>query len=471
MISRSVDSRAGRAVVVTAAGTFLAMTAFSGPTSIVTAIAADIHAGPVATSWLLSSMSLGLAVTMLIAGALGDEVGHRRVFLAGAVLLAVGSISCGVAPGSPMLVAGRTVQGVGAAALVACGLALLSNAVPTGPQRTHAAGAWGAAMGVGPAFGALLGSTSETLASWRFAYMAMALLAVVLVVATRAWVVESTSTRPRGLDLVGAALFGVGIACLLAALTEGRRGLTSPLVLTLLVLAGVVLVVFLMHQRRTATPMVDPRLFRRPALVSATVGAFVTGAGVVALMSFVPTVLERGTGLSGLGASTFLLAWSVTSAVCALLTRHLPARFTTGGRTLCVGLSVIAVGLVPLAVLTPDPPTWQVLLGLVVIGAGTGITNTALGREAVASVPASFAGVGSGINNTSRYVGAAIGVTGVTFLALRPSADPFAGLIVGWSAAVWLGIAVSLAGGIAAVLLEHIDLHARPRRPGMGGPA
>lgn len=71
----------GRAVYVTATGTFLAMTAFSGPLSIVTAIAADLHAGPVATSWILSSMSLGLAVTMLIAGALGDELGHRRVFL------------------------------------------------------------------------------------------------------------------------------------------------------------------------------------------------------------------------------------------------------------------------------------------------------------------------------------------------------------------------------------------------------
>ncbi|MBP2371641.1 MFS transporter [Pseudonocardia parietis] len=170
----------GRAVFVTAAGTFLAMTAFSGPLSIITAIAADLGSGPVATSWILSSMSLGLAVTMLIAGALGDELGHRRVFLVGAVLLAVGSAVCGLAPGSAVLVAGRIVQGVGAAALVACGLALLSHAVPAGPRRARATGAWGVAMGAGPSFGPLLGALSETLSSWRYAYLVMGLLALVL---------------------------------------------------------------------------------------------------------------------------------------------------------------------------------------------------------------------------------------------------------------------------------------------------
>lgn len=442
---------------VTAAGTFLAMTAFSGPLSIITAIAADLGSGPVATSWILSSMSLGLAVTMLVAGALGDELGHRRVFVVGAVLLAVGSAACGLAPGSAVLVAGRIVQGVGAAALVACGLALLSHAVPAGPERARAAGAWGVAMGVGPSFGPLLGAVSETLSSWRYAYLVMGLLALVLITATRGWVAESRASRPRGVDLMGATLFGVGIASLLAALTQARQGLTSSAVLILVAAAVVFLGMFVVHQCRARTVMVEPRLFRRPALISATLAGFVAGAGIVALVSFVSTVLERGTGRSGLAAATLLLAWSVTSVVTAVLTRHLPGRLSTGGGALCVGLVVIAVGLVPLALLTRDLPAWQLLLGLVVTGAGTGIANTALGREAVASVPSDFAGVGSGINNTSRYVGAAIGVTLVTVLALQPSTDPIAGLIAGWNTAAWLGVVVSMIGGIAAFALERAD--------------
>jgi MFS family permease len=455
----SVDSliQGGRAVVVTATGTFLAMTAFSGPLSIVTAIAADLDAGPVATSWILSSMSLGLAVAMLIAGALGDEVGHRRVFVGGAFLLAVGSAACGLAPGSAVLVAGRIVQGIGSAALVACGLALLSHAVPAGPQRARAAGAWGVAMGVGPTFGPLLGTVSEALSSWRYAYLVMGLLAIALIAATRAWVAEARAARPRGVDLVGAALFGVGVACLLAALTQARQGLAGPAVPVLGALAVGFLAVFVVHQHRASTVMVEPRLFRRPALVSATLCGFVAGAGIVALVSFVSTVLERGTGRSGLAAATFLLAWSVTSVVAAVLTRRLPARLAAGGGALCVGLTVVAVGLVPLALIGRDLPAWQLLLGLFVSGAGTGITNTALGREAVASVPPDFAGVGSGINNTARYVGAAIGVTVVTVLALRPSTDPVAGLIAGWNAAVWLGVALSAVGGVAAVVLERAD--------------
>lgn len=445
----------GRRLVVTAGGTLLAMTAFTAPLSIVPAVAADLGAGAVATSWILSSMSLGLAVALLPAGSFGDETGRRRVFVAGAVLLAAGSAACGLAPGPGLFVAGRIVEGIGAAAVIACGLALISHTVPAGPERLRAIGIWGACMGAGPAVGPLLGSVGEALSSWRWAYLVITVAAVALAAAGRSRLPESRSERHRGVDLVGAALLGIGLGCLLAALTQGRQGWTGPWVLGLAAGALVFLAVFLGHQRRARSPMLELHLFRRPALVSATLAAFVTGATIIALMSFLSTVLERGLAHSAVAAAAILLSWSGTSVVAALLARRIPAR-VSGGARMATGLLVLAVGLLPIAVLTTATPLVQLILGLVVAGAGTGVVNATLGREAVASVPPTDAGAGSGINNTSRYVGAALGVTVATVIALPGGADA-GGLVAGWNVATALGIGLAVLGAVAVLVLQSAE--------------
>lgn len=445
----------GRRLVVTAGGTLLAMTAFTAPLSIVPAVAADLGAGAVATSWILSSMSLGLAVALLPAGSFGDETGRRRVFVAGAVLLAAGSAACGLAPGPGLFVAGRIVEGIGAAAVIACGLALISHTVPAGPERLRAIGIWGACMGAGPAVGPLLGSVGEALSSWRWAYLVITVAAVALAAAGRSRLPESRSERHRGVDLVGAALLGIGLGCLLAALTQGRQGWADPWVLGLAAGAVVFLAVFLGHQRRARSPMLELHLFRRPALVSATLAAFVTGATIIALMSFLSTVLERGLAHSAVAAAAILLSWSGTSVVAALLARRIPAR-VSGGARMATGLLVLAIGLLPIAVLTTATPLVQLLLGLVVAGAGTGVVNATLGREAVASVPPTDAGAGSGINNTSRYVGAALGVTVATVIALPGGADA-GGLVAGWNVATALGIGLAVLGAVAVLVLQSAE--------------
>ncbi|SDH67377.1 MFS transporter [Pseudonocardia oroxyli] len=445
----------GRRLVVTAGGTLLAMTAFTAPLSIVPAVAADLGAGAVATSWILSSMSLGLAVALLPAGSFGDETGRRRVFVAGAVLLAAGSAACGLAPGPGLFVAGRIVEGIGAAAVIACGLALISHTVPAGPERLRAIGIWGACMGAGPAVGPLLGSVGEALSSWRWAYLVITVAAVALAAAGRSLLPESRSERHRGVDLVGAALLGIGLGCLLAALTQGRQGWTGPWVLGLAAAAVVFLAVFLGHQRRARSPMLELHLFRRPALVSATLAAFVTGATIIALMSFLSTVLERGLAHNAVVAAAILLSWSGTSVVAALLARRIPAR-VSGGARMAAGLLVLAVGLLPIAVLTTATPLVQLILGLVVTGAGTGVVNATLGREAVASVPPTDAGAGSGINNTSRYVGAALGVTVATVIALPGGADA-GGLVAGWNVATALGIGLAVLGAVAVLVLQSTE--------------
>lgn len=457
-MDRTVTSRtstAGGTLAVAAGGTLLAMTAFTAPLSIVPSVVRDLGAGPVATSWVLSSMSLGLAIALLTSGAIGDEVGRRRVFVAGAVLLAAGSVAAAAAPEPWTFVVGRVLQGVGAAAVIACGLALISHTFP-GPERARATGIWGACMGAGPAVGPLLGSILDAVASWRWAYAVLAVLAVVLAVAGQRLLTESRSGRGRRVDAPGALLLAVGTGLLLAGLTEGRRGWTGLLAIGLTVGAVVVLVAFFVHQARAREPMLELGLFRRPALVSATFAAFVTGATIIALMSFVATVLESGMAYSAVVASVIVLAWSGVSAGCSLLARRIPLRFS-GALRLAVGMLTVAVGLAPLAVLTTTAPVGQLVVGFAVAGVGTGLLNATLAREAVASVPPTSAGTGSGINNASRYIGAAFGVTVVTALAVRPDGGPV-GLVAGWNVAVVVGIALCVVGAVVVLLLQRAEV-------------
>ncbi|MHA6783905.1 MFS transporter [Pseudonocardia saturnea] len=449
-------SRTGAGLAVAAGGTLLAMTAFTAPLSIVPSVARQLDAGPVGTSWILSSMSLGLAVALLISGAIGDEVGRRRVFVIGAVLLAAGSAACALAPDAGLFVVGRVLQGIGSAAVIACGLAVISHTFPAGPDRARATGIWGACMGAGPAVGPLLGSVLDAGAGWRWAYLVITVLAVALAVAGRTQLAESRSGRGRRVDRAGALLLAVGTGCLLAALTEGRRGWTSPLALGLTAGAVVVLSAFFVHQRRVREPMLELSLFRRPALVSATFAAFVTGAGIIALMSFVSTVLESGMRYAAVAAATILLAWSGVSVAFALLARRIPLRFS-GATRLAVGLLAIAVGLGPLALLATDTPIPQLVVGLLVVGgAGTGLVNATLAREAVASVPPASAGAGSGINNASRYIGAAFGVTVVAALAVRPEGTA-SGLVAGWNVAVLVGIGLCVLGAVVVLALRRAE--------------
>ncbi|MDN5917648.1 MAG: MFS transporter [Pseudonocardia sp.] len=430
-----------RTVAVSALGTLLALVSYTAPLTTLRAISDDLGAGPSGQSWILSSMSLGLTAALLTTGTLADEHGRRRMFALGAVVLAVASAAGATSPGTAVFVLGRVVQGVGAAAMIACSLALISHAIPPGPVRTRATGLWGAALAVGIAVGPVLSS----LIPWRVFYVLIAVAALGAAAAARSLLTESTSGEPRPVDLPGMVLLAAGLSALLAGLTEVRRLPVGPVPIALLVVGVLLLAGFVVVQRRSSHPMVALGLFRSPGLVAATTASLATGLGVIAVSSFLPVVLQRGQGHGPVFAAVLLLGWSGTSIVTALVTRRISER-VTGASRMGVGLVVIAAGLVPLVGLRPDSGPWLVLTGLIVAGLGSGVVNATLGREAVASVPANRAGMGSGINNTSRYLGAAIGVTLVSVLSSPTGAEPADELLAGWDVAVVVCIVLTVLG-------------------------
>jgi MFS family permease len=384
------------------------------------------------------------------------------------VVLALASALGAVAPDAWVLVAARVGQGLGAAAVLACGLALIGAAYPAGPAHAGAMAWWGALFGAGVAVGPVLMAVIELGTSWRVTYVVLALLGLGLVPAGPALLTESTLGRRRGVDPVGALVLAAGLGCLLTGLTEGRQGWGRPVVPVLLAAAVVLLAAFAAHQLRARAPMIDLRAFRRPRLLSATVGALATGLGVIAITSYTPTLLQRGLGAGALLSAVLLLAWSATSSVAALAVRVLPERWT-GTARLAAGLVVIGVGLAALSGLRTGSPAGRLVAGLVVAGIGTGVVTATLGREAVASMPPEQAGTGSGINNTSRYVGAALGVTIVAALATGSRPET---VVSGWNAACWVCAAASVLGAAAvlATARDRVPLRTWGRpRPGRRG--
>jgi MFS family permease len=442
-----------RTLLMASLATLLVLVTFVTPLATGVRTTVDLDAGPGAQAWLLSAMSVGLAAALLTAGVLADDLGRRRVFCGGLVVLALGALVVGGAGSPAVFIAGRLLQGLGGAAVLTGALGLIGAAFAPGPARSRAAAVWGASVGAGTGLGGLVTVVLDTGQAWRTTYWATAAAAAVLAGAARAVLAESGGRADRRVDVAGIVLLAGGMSTLLAGLVQSRGGWGRPSVVVLLVAGVLLLAAFVPAELRQDAPMIDLRLFRIPGFLAATVGAFVTGAAVVGLSSYVPTVLQRGLGQSLLTATLLVLVWSAVSTVTALAVRLVPG--LDGRVLLALSLAVCSIGLAGYAVLGSGASGARLLPGLVVLGVGYGAANAALGREAVAHVPAERAGMGSGANNTARYLGAAVGVTLVVLVA--GSGTP-ADLLAGWDRAALGGAAVALLGALLVAVI-------RPARP------
>ncbi|WP_369759027.1 MFS transporter [Marmoricola sp. URHB0036] len=398
---------------------------------------------------MLSSMSVGLAAALLASGALGDAIGRRRAYAAGLLLLGVGSLGCAVAPSTTVFVGARVLEGIGGAAVLACGLALLAHAFSAPADRAHATGVWGASVGLGITAGALLAAGLDVGTGWRETYVVVGLVALALVLPSGRWLPDSRAEHPRRLDVAGLVLLALALTLLVSALTESRSGL-HPTTVLLFAASLVSLAAYAVVESRVAEPMLDLALLRTPGFVAATFGALVLGAGVIAMTSHVPTLVQVGLHGSLWTATWLITAWSAASVLTSLLVRRVRTRMS-GPTLIASALVVVGAGQLLALGLGPTSNPWQLLPAMVVAGLATGVLNAVLGREAVASVPGDRAAMGSGSNNTARYLGAACGITVFSVLLSHAGTGAgAAGLVDGWSVAVLVAGLASLAG--AAVI-------------------
>ncbi|MEU6798806.1 MFS transporter [Nonomuraea wenchangensis] len=431
-------------LAVASAAPLLVLTNFTLPMVTLPEMARDLHAGPTGPVWMLGSIALGLSSLLLVSGGLADDHGRRRVLVAGSLVLAAASAVAAAAPSTAVFVAARLVQGGASAAMLAASLGIVGHACPPGPERVRATGRYGAMMGLGTLLGPLLSGALAALTGWRTVYVLMAASATALAVAARR-LEESRSPARRRFDVPGVALLSLGVAALVAGVTEGRAGWTRPVVPVAFVLAAVLVAAFVAVERRRAEPLLDLALFRRPAFLLSTGSALVVGAAIVGLLNYLPTVLQIAHGLTALDTALLCSVWSGLSFAGSLLTRHV--RLGSAAR-LALGLALTAAGFAALLGVGAALSLPLVVAGLAVSGAGSGLINSAITHLAVESVPAHRVSMGSGANNTARYVGSSLGAAGVA--AVVGALGPARGAAVAIAACVALTAVTALAVWSAA---------------------
>ncbi|MEU7123199.1 MFS transporter [Streptomyces zaomyceticus] len=472
-------TRPGAALAVTAAATAVALMNYTAPMLTLPDMAAAFGTPDSARAWLLNGTPLGLAVLLLVAGSLADAHGRRRIFLLGTLALGLTTALGGLAGSTLTFTAARIAQGAASAAVLAGSLGLLAHAYPAGRDRIRATGIWGASVSAGIALGPLLAG-ALSLVDWRLAYEALGVAALVIAaVGARTLPDDRAAKRPLGAgshpdraaggpaptdphpdrttaepaaagprpDLPGATVLGLALAALLTALTLGRDGWLRLPVALLLLASLVLAALFVAVEHRSRTPMVEPALLRRPAFLASTLGALFTGLAVIGLFSVVPALLQAGAGagpgMSPLGAAWLFVLWSGTAFLVALQSRRLAGRLSAPYQ-LTLGFALSAAGVLALLGALGGPAgSWPRLLpGLVVAGAGSGLLNAALPRLAVDSVPPERAAMGSGANNTARYIGSSAGVA--LMLALAATGPDIAVLVSAALALTGAGITLAL---------------------------
>ncbi|MFE5819279.1 MFS transporter [Streptomyces sp. NPDC056479] len=434
-------------LALTSAATVVALMTYTAPMVTLPQTAADLHTPLSAQAWLLNGTPLGLAALLLVAGSLADDYGRRRIFVAGTFALGITTALGALTTTTWLFTLARITQGAASAALLASSLGLIVHAFPDPRGRLHATGVWGAFVSGGIALGPVL---VGAMPNWRLSYGVLG--AAALIVAALSTRALSESRAPRGgrPDLAGAVTFGLALVSLVAALTLGRDGwLRAPV--GLLLLATVTLLgLFAAVERRAATPMIDLSLLRRPRFLASSAGGLFTGLAVIGLFSFLPALLQQTLGLSAMDTAWLFLLWSGLSFAVALQARRLAGRISPRLQ-LALGFVLHAGG--ALAMLGAlDAGSWPRLLpGLMVAGIGSGLLNAALPLLSVESVPAQRAAMGSGAQQTFRYIGSCAGVA-LTIALATSSGD---GLARGADIAMVVSAVLALLAAVSVVALRE----------------
>jgi len=404
-------------VVAMALPLFLLSIDFYGITVALPSIGRDLGAGTTALQWTVNAFNLALAAPLIAFGRLGDLVGRRRTMLAGIVLFAAGSAVCGLAPGIATLLVGRCVQGLAVALFSAAPLAIVTDSFAP-HERGVAFGICTAVGACGSAMGPLVGGVLTEILSWRWLFLVNLPIAVLTASLILLVVPESRDeAQEGGIDLAGMATITAGLTLLTFGLQLGDDwGWRSLPVLAGLTAGPLLILLFWWIERRQRQPLIEPALFRQPALVQAQLVALAGNFGFSALLFFSALYLQHILRLGPMAAGVVLLAFSC----CFVLT--LPGTGIWIGRlgarqAMMLGMALMVVAFLLFRPIDPDSGLIWVIAALATAGVGQALAFNASTTATMNAVPEGRAGAAAGVLNGSRQLGSVLGiaVTGTVF--------------------------------------------------------
>lgn len=398
-------------------------------------------------TWVFSAYNIAYAAGLLTAGRLADAFGRKRAFLSGLTIFMFGSLLCALAPSALLLVCARIVQALGGAILTPASLALVLPEFPV-ERRSAAIGIWGAVGGVSAASGPTLGGYLVDNFGWHSVFLVNVPLCIIaLAIGARLLRESRDGTAPSSVDYLGALLAVGGVALLTLVIVQSDEwGWVSTRSLIVFAISAVLLSIFLVRCNSVSHPVLDLRLFKLPFVTAAALSGFVFTMGFFSMIfvnvQWLQMVWGYSPSLSGLAGSPGPIAAAIVAAPAGRL-----AQRVGHGRVVAVGAFILSSGVLFLHFLiTPTPHYWDLYFPVMIyIGIGVGLCISTITSSATAYLPQPKFAMGSALNNTSRQVGAALGVALVSSMLVAASKtdDPIRGFHHAW---IFISVAVAITG-------------------------
>jgi MFS transporter, DHA2 family, methylenomycin A resistance protein len=413
--------------------------------------------------WVVNAYVLALASLIMVGGTLGDRYGRKRVFIAGLAIFTAMSAACALSPNESALIAARAAQGVGAALVAPLSLSILADAYPP-ERRTAAIGIWAAAAGLGFGAGPVVGGILVALFSWSAVFWVNVPIGIIGLILVITGVRESRNPHARRLDLPGAVLVAAGLCVLTFAIVESEHiGWTSPTMIALLAAAAVLLVSFLVVESRVHEPMVPLGLFRDSRF---TVSCGVYAVMYLALAStffFVTLFFQNVEGWSALEVGLSWLIMNTPFLIASILAGRLAVWIGTA--TCWLGVFLGGLGVLALAFLTPGAGLLAATPGYLLIGAGYGMAVPTISSVAVSALPPENSGLASGVLNSARQVGTAVGLAALGSIGLAVTRNSWAAESAQLPTSAQAGapdIVQDVSGGQGTVVAQQLGVGAKP---------
>lgn len=373
-------------------------------------INAELHPGLVELQWVVNAYNLTFAAFMLISGSLADILGRKRVFIFGTTLFAACSLASVLANNILLLDAARGLSGVGAAAMMTAGSALLAQAY-TGEQLAKAFAIFGSAAGAGLAIGPSLSGFLVGLAGWRSVFGLHLAVSIVILLLTVGVPAGQEAPGTSRIDWAGAGTFTPALFAFVLAIMQGPQlGWTSPFVMITGAACVVFGVLFILAERKSDHPMFDFTLLRNPRFFTLCLIPVTLAFSFVSLLVYLPIYFTAAYGFDSGVVGWIMVIMTVPVVLVPLVAGQLLARGATARWLLAISMLLVGIGAGALLVIDPKTSVATLAPGLLLIGAGMGLSAGILDGAAVGSVPPERAGTAAGMFNTSRLAGETIGV-------------------------------------------------------------
>ena len=378
----------------------------------------EVGASSEALQWILNIYLLTVAIFVISAGRLGDMFGRKRVFLIGMLIFAGGSVLSAFADSSEMLVAGRVVQGIGAAPILTLSLAIVCNVFPDRTEQARALGIWAAVSAIALAVGPLAGGALVEI-DWRAIFWVNVPIALGGA-AVMAWAAPESTDPGSGkrIDWAGLALLSTGLFAVVLALIEADAWGVGP-ALAIGIFGALLLVAFILVERRVPDPLVQFSLFRNGPYFGATAAAFALVGAYWSMMFFQPQYLQDARGHSAVESGLMILPITVPMILISPFSGPLIGR--VGARALMTtGMVLGTAGLVVLTQIDATTPYGVLLAGYLLFGVALGFVYAPMSTAAMAAMPAEKVGIAAGVLAMNRLVAGAVALAacGAVFHAL-----------------------------------------------------